>query len=108
DAGPSGGDDGEIGDDRPCIPHFRRSWSRRHFKRKSRVYSFELAELNPVESVLRGRLDGYFKILEAMADEIAYLNLLAAKAGLKPLVAEDGEDVGLESNFVADTMDYES
>ncbi|MCI50690.1 hypothetical protein A2U01_0071934, partial [Trifolium medium] len=43
-----------------------------------------------------------------MADEIAYLNLLAAKAGLKPFAAEDGEDVGLESNFVADTMDYES
>ncbi|MCI50161.1 hypothetical protein A2U01_0071405, partial [Trifolium medium] len=63
DAGPSGGDDGEIGDDRPCIPRFRRSWSRHHFKRKSRVYSFELAELNPADSVLRGRLDGYFKSL---------------------------------------------
>ncbi|MCI54733.1 hypothetical protein A2U01_0075983, partial [Trifolium medium] len=45
--GPSGDDNGEFDAARPCIPRFRRSWSRRHFKRKSHVYSFEPAELNP-------------------------------------------------------------
>ncbi|MCI31547.1 hypothetical protein A2U01_0052759, partial [Trifolium medium] len=55
------GDDGDVDAAHPCVPRFRRSWSRRHFKRKSRVYTFELADLNPVESALRSRLDAYFK-----------------------------------------------
>ncbi|MCI50359.1 hypothetical protein A2U01_0071603, partial [Trifolium medium] len=34
---------------------------RRHFKRKSHVYSFEPAELNPAKSALRKRLKAYFE-----------------------------------------------
>ncbi|MCI90736.1 hypothetical protein A2U01_0112030, partial [Trifolium medium] len=59
--GPSGDNSGEFDAARPCVPRFRRSWSKRHFKRKSRAYSFELAELNPAESVLRKKLEAYFE-----------------------------------------------
>ncbi|MCH80646.1 hypothetical protein A2U01_0001417, partial [Trifolium medium] len=134
--GPSGDDSGEFEAARPCVPRFRRSWSRCHFKRKSRVYSFEPAELNSAESVLRKKFEAYFygfdkgksgedrfintkdvlqaadreqraAIFETMSDELAYWNLMAAKVGFKPIVADGSGDIELNSDFAADASECE-
>ncbi|MCI39112.1 hypothetical protein A2U01_0060342, partial [Trifolium medium] len=49
DDGSPSGDEPESSDVFPCILRFRRSWSRRHFKRKSCAYFFSLSELSPYE-----------------------------------------------------------
>ncbi|MCI29884.1 hypothetical protein A2U01_0051093, partial [Trifolium medium] len=42
-----------------------------------------------------------------MSDELAYFNLMAAKAGFKPIIADDSGDIELNSGFVADVLDHE-
>ncbi|MCI62867.1 hypothetical protein A2U01_0084124, partial [Trifolium medium] len=48
----------------PCVGRFRRSWSRRHLKRKTRAYFFSLDELNPSEVALHHRLEAFFDKLK--------------------------------------------
>ncbi|MCI83917.1 hypothetical protein A2U01_0105193, partial [Trifolium medium] len=49
DGGSPSDDEPESSDDFPCVRRFRRSWSHRHFKRKSRAYFLSLSELSPSE-----------------------------------------------------------
>ncbi|MCH98801.1 hypothetical protein A2U01_0019808, partial [Trifolium medium] len=58
DGSPSGGDS-RSEDAFPCVPHFRRSWSHRHFKRNPRAYFFGVDELNPSELALHHQLLAY-------------------------------------------------